>query len=191
SRRTRVRKVGRSLAPSTWSCRRDAGQRTAQAAGAARHGRQEQPPLPRRPPPRVPNRWAAPRSPEMVPGTFSVSTRRRIATPWRGSGRGADLLGALPRCEQVLPGANRGGVRVGVQHPADHRGSSSGPCSASGSLPIRVQEPARGLENVGVMWVSLDGLPFPHAQRVTFDPADPAVIYVSTFGGSVWKGPAE
>jgi hypothetical protein len=33
-------------------------------------------------------------------------------------------------------------------------------------------------------------LPFANAQRVTFDPEDDSVIYVSTFGGSVWKGPA-
>jgi hypothetical protein len=34
------------------------------------------------------------------------------------------------------------------------------------------------------------GLPFSNAQRVTFDPADPDRIYVTTFGGSVWRGPA-
>ncbi len=33
-------------------------------------------------------------------------------------------------------------------------------------------------------------LPFANAQRVRFDPADPSVIYVTTFGGSVWRGPA-
>jgi photosystem II stability/assembly factor-like uncharacterized protein len=46
-------------------------------------------------------------------------------------------------------------------------------------------------DDAGKTWVALDGMPFRHAQRVSFDPADPAVIYVSTFGGSVWKGPAE
>ncbi|MCL2646457.1 MAG: hypothetical protein FWD61_05555 [Phycisphaerales bacterium] len=35
------------------------------------------------------------------------------------------------------------------------------------------------------------GMPFDNAMRVTFDPADANTIYVSTFGGSVWKGPAE
>ena len=30
-----------------------------------------------------------------------------------------------------------------------------------------------------------------NAQRVTFDPKDESIIYVSTFGGSVWRGPAE
>jgi photosystem II stability/assembly factor-like uncharacterized protein len=49
------------------------------------------------------------------------------------------------------------------------------------------------------LWLSKDngqsfkpmkGLPFSNAQRVTVDPDDPNVIYVSTFGGSVWRGPA-
>ena len=27
--------------------------------------------------------------------------------------------------------------------------------------------------------------------RITFDRKDDSIIYVSTFGGSVWRGPAE
>jgi len=42
----------------------------------------------------------------------------------------------------------------------------------------------------GTSWSAMSGLPFGNAQRVTFDPADPETIYVTTFGGSVWKGPA-
>ncbi len=42
----------------------------------------------------------------------------------------------------------------------------------------------------GATWKSIDGLPFSNVQRVTFDPADPDHMYVTTFGGSVWKGPA-
>jgi len=45
--------------------------------------------------------------------------------------------------------------------------------------------------DAGKTWEPLEGLPFKNVQRVTFDPDDDAVIYVSTFGGSVWKGPAE
>ncbi len=41
----------------------------------------------------------------------------------------------------------------------------------------------------GQTWKAMD-LPFSNAQRVSFDPNDESVIYVSTFGGSVWKGPA-
>jgi photosystem II stability/assembly factor-like uncharacterized protein len=43
----------------------------------------------------------------------------------------------------------------------------------------------------GVHWQAFQELPFKNIQRVEFDPAAPDVIYVTTFGGSVWKGPAE
>jgi len=43
----------------------------------------------------------------------------------------------------------------------------------------------------GKTFKALEGLPFDNAMRVTFDGADDKVIYVSTFGGSVWRGPAE
>jgi hypothetical protein len=42
----------------------------------------------------------------------------------------------------------------------------------------------------GATWTAMAGLPFANAQRVAFDPADDSVIYVTTFGGSVWRGPA-
>ena len=43
----------------------------------------------------------------------------------------------------------------------------------------------------GKSWKALDGLPFRNIQRITFDPRDDSIIYVSTFGASVWRGPAE
>lgn len=42
----------------------------------------------------------------------------------------------------------------------------------------------------GTTWSPMRGLPFSNAQRVTVDAADPDTIYVTTFGGSVWRGPA-
>ncbi len=42
----------------------------------------------------------------------------------------------------------------------------------------------------GVTWKPMTGLPFSNVQRVTVDPQDPDRIYVTTFGGSVWRGPA-
>jgi hypothetical protein len=33
----------------------------------------------------------------------------------------------------------------------------------------------------------MDGPPFRHTHRVTPDPQDPDTIYVTTFGGGVWK----
>jgi hypothetical protein len=46
-------------------------------------------------------------------------------------------------------------------------------------------------KDAGQTWKALGGMPFRNAQRVSFDPKDDSVIYVSTFGGSVWRGPAE
>ena len=42
----------------------------------------------------------------------------------------------------------------------------------------------------GETWEPMRGLPFRNAMRVEFDPDDDSIIYVCTFGGSVWKGPA-
>ena len=54
------------------------------------------------------------------------------------------------------------------------------------------EEPGLWLSrDAGQTWKALDGMPFRNAQRVTFDPRDDSIIYVSTFGGSVWRGPAE
>jgi len=41
----------------------------------------------------------------------------------------------------------------------------------------------------GRTWQSFDDLPFSNIQRVTFDPKNKNLIYVTTFGGSVWRGP--
>jgi hypothetical protein len=34
-------------------------------------------------------------------------------------------------------------------------------------------------------------MPFKNCMRVAFDPRDERIVYVSTFGGGVWRGPAE
>lgn len=43
----------------------------------------------------------------------------------------------------------------------------------------------------GKSWAPFNHLPFSNIQRVEFDPADSEHIYLATFGGSVWHGPAE
>ncbi|MFH1023655.1 MAG: hypothetical protein V1809_09730 [Planctomycetota bacterium] len=43
----------------------------------------------------------------------------------------------------------------------------------------------------GASWAPFDDLPFRNIQRVEFVPGEESVIYVTTFGGSVWRGPEE
>jgi photosystem II stability/assembly factor-like uncharacterized protein len=53
--------------------------------------------------------------------------------------------------------------------------------------------PGAGLwlsQDNGQTWQPFDDLPFSNIQRLTFDPADSSVLYVTTFGGSIWRGPA-
>jgi photosystem II stability/assembly factor-like uncharacterized protein len=64
-----------------------------------------------------------------------------------------------------------------------------------GWIYMTLTEGARGAglwlsQDNGQTWQPVDGLPFSNIQRVTFDPADDTLIYVTTFGGSVWRGPA-
>jgi photosystem II stability/assembly factor-like uncharacterized protein len=42
----------------------------------------------------------------------------------------------------------------------------------------------------GDTWRPIESFPFANPQRVAFDPADPDTVYVTTFGGSVFRGPA-
>jgi photosystem II stability/assembly factor-like uncharacterized protein len=60
-------------------------------------------------------------------------------------------------------------------------------------MTLTEDSPGAGLwlsKDGGATWTAMDGLPFANAQRVAFDPVDADVIYVTTFGGSVWRGPA-
>ncbi|UCG55993.1 MAG: hypothetical protein JSU70_14105 [Phycisphaerales bacterium] len=41
----------------------------------------------------------------------------------------------------------------------------------------------------GRTWEPFEDLPFSNIQRVSSDPSDDSLIYVTTFGGSVWRGP--
>ena len=60
-------------------------------------------------------------------------------------------------------------------------------------MTLTEDAPGAGLwlsKDNGQTWKAM-GLPFSNAQRVHFDPANDKIIYVTTFGGSVWRGPAE
>ena len=42
----------------------------------------------------------------------------------------------------------------------------------------------------GATWTRIRGFNFKWGHRVILDPLDPAKIYITTFGSSVWHGPA-
>lgn len=44
--------------------------------------------------------------------------------------------------------------------------------------------------DAGLNWTRIRGYNFKWGHRVTMDPNDPSKIYISTYGGSVWHGPA-
>jgi len=43
----------------------------------------------------------------------------------------------------------------------------------------------------GMRWARITGYDFKWGHRVFLDPNDPTQIYITTFGGGVWRGPAE
>ena len=43
-------------------------------------------------------------------------------------------------------------------------------------------------QDAGTIWKPFEGIPFGAIQRVAFDPDDRGLIYVTTFGGGVWRG---
>ena len=43
----------------------------------------------------------------------------------------------------------------------------------------------------GKTWTRIQGFNFKWGHRVIPDPRNPAMIYITTFGGSVWHGPAD
>jgi len=45
-------------------------------------------------------------------------------------------------------------------------------------------------DDAGATWTRLRGFTFKWGHRVVIDPVDPSMIYITTYGGSVWHGPA-
>ncbi|HOX08150.1 MAG TPA: hypothetical protein PK280_17270 [Planctomycetota bacterium] len=43
----------------------------------------------------------------------------------------------------------------------------------------------------GATWQAFEELPFKNIMRVEFVPGEEGIIYLATFGGSVWKGREE
>jgi len=46
-------------------------------------------------------------------------------------------------------------------------------------------------EDGAMTWTRIRGYNFKQGKRVTPDPRDPNMIYIITFGGGVWHGPAK
>ncbi len=66
--------------------------------------------------------------------------------------------------------------------------------SREGWIYMTLTEGAPGVglwlsRDLGETWEAFTDLPFSNIQRVVFDPNDATTLYVTTFGGSVWKGP--
>ncbi len=61
-------------------------------------------------------------------------------------------------------------------------------------MTLTEDAPGAGLwlsRDMGRTWSPFDALPFSNIQRVEFEAAEPDSIYVTTFGGSIWHGPAQ
>ncbi|MGA2866101.1 MAG: hypothetical protein ABSF95_16635 [Verrucomicrobiota bacterium] len=84
--------------------------------------------------------------------------------------------------------------RIGRQGPQTFGGYFHP--SRDGWLYMTLTEDAPGAglwltRDDGRTWQAFDQLPFANIQRVEFDPSDQASLRVTTFGGSVWRGPVE
>lgn len=82
-----------------------------------------------------------------------------------------------------------------VKEGSEHFGAYLSP-SHTGWIYATLTEgaPGAGLwlsKDRGQTWAPVNDFPFDNAMRVAFDPSDPSIVYVTTFGGSVWRGPAD
>jgi len=121
---------------------------------------------------------------------FSVHPRdsRRLLLGACDAGRG-DQSGGLYLTED-------GGTswrRIGRQGPQTFGGYFHPQHEGWIYMTLTEGAPGAGLwlsRDDGRTWQAFDDLPFSNIQRVEFDLADEAHIRVTTFGGSVWRGPA-
>jgi photosystem II stability/assembly factor-like uncharacterized protein len=83
--------------------------------------------------------------------------------------------------------------RIGRQGPQTFGGCFHPKFEGWIYMTLTEDAPGAGLwltRDNGRTWQAFNDLPFANIQRVDFDPADDTRIHVTTFGGSVWRGPA-
>lgn len=128
--------------------------------------------------------------PLLYPKDFSVDPRNsdRILLGAADAGRG-DQWGGLYLTE------NGGATwrRIGREGPQTFGGYFHPRRQGWIYMTLTEAAPGAGLwlsRDHGKTWQPFLDLPFSNIQRVAFDPSKDDVIHVTTFGGSVWRGPA-
>jgi len=77
---------------------------------------------------------------------------------------------------------------------SEHFGAVVNPANGWLYATLCEEAPESGLylsRDGGTTWAEFKDIPFANIMRITFDPADKGMMYVTTFGGSVWHGPVE
>jgi hypothetical protein len=120
---------------------------------------------------------------------FSVHPRdsRRILLGACDAGRG-DQSGGLYLTED----GGSSWRRIGRQGPQTFGGYFHPRREGWIYMTLTEGAPGAGLwlsRDSGRSWEAFDELPFANVQRVEFDPLNEARLHVTTFGGSVWRGP--
>ncbi len=121
---------------------------------------------------------------------FSVHPRdsRRILLGACDAGQG-DRSGGLYFTED----GGRNWRRIGRQGPQTFGGYFHPQKEGWIYMTLTEGAPGAGLwlsRDLGQNWTPFDELPFSNIQRPEFDPREEARLWVTTFGGSVWRGPA-
>jgi len=130
------------------------------------------------------------RHPRISPKDFSVDPRnsRRILLGAADAGRG-DQSGGL----YLTDDGGQTWQRIGREGPQTFGGYFHPKHDGWIYMTLTEDAPGAGLwlsRDNGKTWQAFDQLPFSNIQRVEFDPANDAMIHVTSFGGSVWCGPA-